>query len=206
MVIISSKKNNFFSKKLILTDEIKNIETQFDNNITKTHQSFQYYFELDEDILEYIIFPAQFMLNYFSNPIKIDFYIKSNDKESFCLFENSENKLDYSIKQTIEKQCAKNDLQLIILSEEHIKFKLENSRFLIRYKIPNPNLDYRELNIVLTLLRNNGKMSIKEILYVSSKLEETQGLKLYAIWCGIANCFISYDKNSKLTMDSLIWL
>jgi hypothetical protein len=205
-MIISSKKNISFSKKLTLTDDIERIEIPLKNYTTQIQQGVQYYLELDEDILEYIVSPTQFFLKSFLNPVNIDFYIKYSNQEYLCIIEHSQNKLDSVIKEILEKQCIINDLQLIVLSEESIKFKIDNSKFLIKYKIPNPNFDYRELHIILSLLRCKGKTSIKNVLDFTSKLEDSRGLKLYTIWCGIANYFISYDKNSKLTMDSLIWL
>lgn len=216
MLRISLNKQKYFDLKNIqITSqihEIKNNPTFYNKNDLELN--YAYLLEYDTNILFYYETPLEIYLKINKNtPFTPNYVVKYHDKTTdIIIIKEKADLKEYQQKylhelHTINDFCKINNFNFKILTEDNIYTdKLFNAKFLLYYQDPFLEINYNETVILSEIIKKHKKISISNLIQEASKIKERQAELLYILWYSIANHFFDYDKNSKLNMNSLIWI
>ena len=161
---------------------------------------------------------------YFEQPIIINFYfedkLKSYVPDFFVEFENGEKQLieikykkdlkdALNLKKFEEAKafCKQNNIDFKVLTEEDIRTDLLfNAKFLLYYSNPQLKINRVDIEILFKRLKVNERLIISDLINDCARRYERQAELIHVLWYMLARNFIYYDKNRKLTMNSLVWI
>lgn len=216
-LIISAKKQRKISfSHLSLTGSISSLKNndsiQFESSLER---DFIYLLEFDKEVFRYVEQP--FKLYYYKNDMSMyyvpDFYVEYwNGRKELVEIKYQDdlikNKSKYREKFKIaEVFCKENNIEFKIYSEIEIRtHRLFNADFLLSYKKPKYGFNSNDTLIVTKVLRTYDLLTVQQVLDLAVKSEDKKAELLYVIWYMVSNYLIYFDNESKLNMETKLWL
>lgn len=216
MVRISLNKQKYLDLENVqLTSQINTIinnSSFHDKN--ELELQYSYLLEYDTDILFYYEAPISIYLKSQKNfPFVPNYIVKYHTKNTEVIFIKGREELNefqhnyLKELRTINKFCKENNFNLKIITEDDIYIdKLFNAKFLLHFQDPFIKINYNDTVILSDIIKKHKKISISNLIREASLVKERQAELLYVLWYSVANHFFDYDKNSKLNMNSMIWI
>lgn len=214
MIISFKKQRNIDLSNISLTGSITSIKN---NSIVEFESSlerdFIYLLEYDNNVRKY-----------FEQPIKISFYYNNCQKfyipDFFVEYDNGKkqvieikykadlndelNKIKFRVANDF---CKRNNIEFKVFTEDDIRTNLLfNSKFLFYYKNPQLEINRTDIEILFNMLSKNKKLIISDLINECTKVYERQAELIYVLWYMLAREFICYNKNCKLSMNSVVWI
>lgn len=216
MVRISLNKQKYF--------DLKNIETTSQIYEIKNHLLFHEKSELELQY-SYLLEYSTEIFFYYEKPIEIylkskkeipfipSFIIKYYDENIDIILIKEKSKLQEFQQKNLKELheintfCKENKFQFKILTETDIYTdKLYNAKFLLYFQDPFIKINYNDTVILSDIIKMHKKITVSDLIKKATLVKERQAELLYILWYSIANHFFDYDKNSKLNMNSMIWI
>ena len=215
MVIISLKKQRQINlSEISLTGSItsvkNNTNVEFESSLER---DFIYLLEYNTDVKRY-----------YEQPIKIKYYEDDKSKvyiPDFIIeyFSGKRSIVEIKYKEDLEKNkdayakkfkatqefCIKNNFHFKILNENDIRtYKLFNAKFLLYYQDPLIQVNYGYVKQIYQTIKKFTKITAKELIDETVYDEYSKAELIYVLWYMVANHLLDYNKNCKLTMNSII--
>jgi hypothetical protein len=216
MVIISFKKQRKIDlSKVSLTGHITSVKNNtivdFESSLER---DFIFLLEHDAEISKYYEQPIK--INYFESGFNKyyvpDFFVEYYDNRKVIVEvkykkDLIENKKKYETKFNAAKLfCEKNNFEFQIISENQIRTeKLFNAKFLLYYKNPLLKLDHNYVRVIHRKVKKMKRISVIDLVESMTGDYQKKAELIYVVWYMVANELLYYEKNCKLTMNSLVW-
>lgn len=209
MVIISCKKTYEidFRHFLINTDSIiiqKHPEKNVSHFLTR---DYMHILENDDEINAYCEQP--FKINYFfKKSIREfipDFYVRYEDEREELIIINKDiiNKQELLIVETLLKE---NKMHYQILYPHEVNSNLMfNYKFLSTYHNKGKFINDIDIHIICNTVDKFQKLTVKQILEELGKTFERKAEILYVIWYLVYGKILKFNKEEKLSLNTIIW-
>ncbi|MGG6229359.1 TnsA endonuclease N-terminal domain-containing protein [Tenacibaculum sp. SDUM215027] len=103
--------------------------------------------------------------------------------------------------------CKKNNLVFEVVTENEIRTDyLENCKFLWRYRFNNDNINWVDVDYILSNVPKSKKVSVNHTLDRLTKDQNKKAELLYLIWYLVTAGLINCDLKKKINMDTKIWI
>lgn len=203
----------------------ENNQIQFESSLER---DFIYLLEFDKNVKSYLEQPIE--IKYIDKEGKDrkytpDFYVLYYDNKEEIIEIKYEKTLKIK-KEELESKfnaakeyCDSKNLHFKVVTESIIREinadKLENTKFLVRYKNYFNNIDKdksaflplnTDINLLISQMEILKKCSISDLIKNCAKDKHKQAELIFLTWYLLANNFILADLNQKLTLNSIIWL
>lgn len=216
--IISFKKvRDFGLKNFSLSGNIISIKRNdlisFESSLER---DFIYLLEYNSEIIQYCEQPIK--ISYQKKGKKSyyvpDFYVKYSDERPNEIIEVKYSEDLLKNKNKFEDKfiaaqlfCDKNGFNFKILTEKEIRNDLLfNCKFLLNYRKPRVDINFEEVEMLQNFIKSNDDSTPSNVIELFNADLEYKAQILYTLWFMIANDLVKSDLNSKLTMNSKIWL